>query len=281
MQPMRTPVLRTLGLATALLLAACSGGSSSSATSSSGFRITDISVKSGQEWKLNRPIDITFNRDVDFATVSLNTIRVADEQGNGATGFFSRPSAANGEPDPRRVRFQPACPTREDNSDAGLQPFNSYVLTVRGSQVGGLTVRSTAGDVLHVGKLVTFHTPNTNDPLQLFLDTVPGPPEVRLRGVGGVSLDDPAATHAEVGGVPVYFTLDSSTQEGRLPAGFEVPLTHYSIPENRLAVILHFNQPVVATATNLTSRLLSLEYFDGVAWSPMQTEVQLIENCTE
>ena len=27
----------------------------------------------GQEWKINRPIDITFNRDVDFSTVNLNT----------------------------------------------------------------------------------------------------------------------------------------------------------------------------------------------------------------
>ena len=260
----RTCVPQILALSTVLLLAACSGGSSSG-TSSSGFRITDVSVKLGQEWKINRPIDITFNRDVDFSTVSLNTIRVADEQGKGATGFFTMPSGVNGVPDPRRVRFQPACPTREDNSDAGLQPDRSYQLTVLGSQVGGLTVRSTAGDVIHEGKLVTFHTPKTDDPLELFLDTVPGPPAVRVRGVGGVDLDDPSATHAEVGGIPVYFTLDLGTQQGRLPAGFEIPLNHYSIPENQVSVILHFNQPVIATAANINSSLLTLEFFNGVA----------------
>jgi len=279
MLSIRTLALHGLCFSAVLFLAACSGGSSSGA-SSSGFKVTGIGVKSGQEWKLNRPIDITFNRDVDFSTVSLNTIRVSDQQGNGATGFFTRPSDASGNPDPRRIRFQPACPTKEDNSDAGLQPYGNYVLSVLGSKVGGLTVRSTAGDVLFEGKLVTFHTPNTDDPLQLFLDTVPGPPAVRLRGRGGVDLDDPAATHAEVGGLPVYFDLDPGTQEGRLPAGFEVPLNHYSIPENRLAVMLHFNQPVVATDANLNSSLLRLEYFNGVAWTAMQTRVQLIENCT-
>jgi len=280
MRSIRPTVLQLLCLSTGLLLSACGGGGSSGA-SSSGFKITGISVKSGQEWKINRPIDITFNRDVDFSTVSLNTIRVSDEQGNGATGFFTRPTSANGAPDQRRVRFQPACPTREDNSDAGLQPFTTYQLTVLGSKVGGLTVRSTAGDVLNEGKLVTFRTPNSNDPLQLFLDTVPGPPAVRTRGVGGVDLEDPAATHVEVGGVAVYFTLDLGTQKGRLPAGFEIPLNHYSIPENHISVILHFNQPVLATTANINPSLLGLEFFNGVAWTPVPTQVRLIENCTE
>ncbi|MEE8468432.1 MAG: hypothetical protein V3T22_08255, partial [Planctomycetota bacterium] len=259
---------------------ACSGGSSTG-NSSSGFKITDISVKSGQEWKINRPIDITFNRDVEFATVSLNTIRVSDEQGNSATGFFSRPPGANGEPNPRRVRFQPTCPTREDNSDAGLRPFTTYQLTVLGSIVGGPTVSSTAGDGLDEGKLVTFHTPNSNDALELFLDTVPGPPAVRLRGVGGVGLDELAATHLEVGGVAVYFALDPTTQQGRLPAGFLVPLNHYSIPENQVSVSLHFNQAVLATEANISADFLGLEYFDGSDWQAVPTQVQLIDNCTE
>ena len=90
-----------------------------------------------------------------------------------------------------------------------------------------------------------------------------------------MDLDDLAATYAEVGGVPVYFRLDLGTQQGKLPAGFKIPLNHYSIPENHVSVVLHFNQPVVATAANINSSLLSLEFFNGVAWTPIPTQVQL------
>ncbi|MEE8469039.1 MAG: hypothetical protein V3T22_11310, partial [Planctomycetota bacterium] len=179
------------------------------------------------------------------------------------------------------VRFQPACPTQEDNSDAGLAPFSDYKLTVLGSTVGGLTVRSTAGDVLGKGRAVNFHTPNSNDPLVLFLDTVPGPPAVRIRGVGGLAGDELAATHVEIGGLPVYFALDPIEQEGRLPLGFKIPLNHYSIPENQISVILHLNQPVLASETNISQKRVALEYFSGVAWTKLQTQVELIENCSE
>ncbi len=88
--------LLAASLAAALLAGACSGGGSSGSTSASAkLEITEISVLEGQEWKINRPIDITFNRDVDFATVSFNTIRVSDQQGNGATGFFRQTLGAN------------------------------------------------------------------------------------------------------------------------------------------------------------------------------------------
>ena len=74
-----------------------------------------------------------------------------------------------------------------------------------------------------------------------------------------------------------FFTIE---QEGQLPAGFEVPLNHYSIPENRVAVVLHLNQPVSPLSTNINSNLLSIEYFDG-DWKPIVTQVELIENCSE
>ena len=109
-----------LVLSAVLCVAGCSGGSGSSSASSSGFAIKTINVLQGQEWKINRPIDIAFNRDVDFSTVNLNTINISNHQGLGATGYFTRPTGANGQPDLRLVRFQPACPTKEDYSDAGL-----------------------------------------------------------------------------------------------------------------------------------------------------------------
>ena len=37
-----------------------------------------ISVQENNVWKLNRPIDVTFNQDVDFSTVTLNTIHISD-----------------------------------------------------------------------------------------------------------------------------------------------------------------------------------------------------------
>ena len=47
------------------------------------------------------PIDITFNRDVDFETVSLNTIRIADTTGSTAIGTFTQPVQASGAADRR------------------------------------------------------------------------------------------------------------------------------------------------------------------------------------
>ena len=68
-----------LALLLAGLVSGCSGGSgASSAQTESDFAIESINVLSGQEWKINRPIDITFNEDVDFSTVSFNTIRIVD-----------------------------------------------------------------------------------------------------------------------------------------------------------------------------------------------------------
>ena len=77
-------LLRYAALSTvALLAAACSSGSSSG---SSGLSVESISVTNGAPWKINRPIDITFNLDIDMSTVSLNTISILDVTGSTATG---------------------------------------------------------------------------------------------------------------------------------------------------------------------------------------------------
>jgi len=125
----------SLALGAALLMAGCSGGGSSS--TSARFAVKNVNVIHGQEWKINRAIDITFNADVDFSTVSLNTINIMDSVGRSATGVFSQPTRADGSIATRVVRFQPTCPTKADNSDAGLQPATAYRLTILGSQTGG------------------------------------------------------------------------------------------------------------------------------------------------
>ncbi|MEO2160977.1 MAG: hypothetical protein ABGY29_00485, partial [bacterium] len=117
------------------------GGGVASGTGASGaqFTIESINVLQGMEWKLNRSIDITFSDDVDFATVTMNTINIVDPVGRAATGVFSFPTLPNGMIDKRTVRFQPNCPRLPDFSDAGLVPSTSYSLVVMGSNAGGVT----------------------------------------------------------------------------------------------------------------------------------------------
>lgn len=100
------------GLAVSLgLLAACGGGGGG--TGQGAFRVVSVSVPNGARWSINRPIDLRFDRAVDLATVSFNTIQVVDTGGYSATGVFE--AGRNGTlDDPTVVRFRPRCPTRED-----------------------------------------------------------------------------------------------------------------------------------------------------------------------
>jgi len=242
--------------------------------------VLSINVANGMTWKINRPIDVEFSADVDMATVSLNTVRVMDGTGRSATGTFALLVRSTGEIEPRTVRFRPRCPVEEDFSDAGLQPGTTYQLQVLGSNEGGSTVRSTAGEALEQGKLVTFHTPDSDNPLLLFVDQVPGPPQVRLRGAG-LPEDEEEATYLELGGERAYFERNEA-QEGSLPEGFKVPLNHYSIGENRVSVVVVFNQAVDGSAANLSVDRLRLEYQEtGGEWRVLGTELELLSNCTE
>lgn len=274
-----------LALGAALFLPACSGGGGNGDgavdSSSEKLEVVAINVLAGQEWKINRPIDITFNRDVDFSTVNFNTINLVDSQGKGATGVFSQPFT-DGQVNRRMVRFQPTCPKLEGYSDAGLVPASTYRLTVRGSGVGGTAVSDTAGESLAQGAVVEFNTPDSDDPLVLFVDTTAGPPVVVVRGLN----DDPAlpASALILGGIEQEFLWSVGDQAGRLT--FDVPLNHYSIEENQLQVVLQFNQPVDATSSNINSSLIELQYATvsnptDANFTAMQTEVELIQNCSE
>jgi len=271
--PARGRAQRLAG-ALALLLAGCG---SSASSESDGFAVVGSSVAPGDTWKLNRAIDVEFNEDVDFSTVSLNTIQLTSLSGGPTLGRFQLL-------DPRTVRFLPACPTEADSSDAGLAPGRSYLLNVLASQAGAVTVRSTSGEPLRRGRTVDFHTPASEDPRVLFADTVSGPPTARLRGRAGVAADDPDATYLELGGDAakrVYFEWDGS-QGGVLELpGFDVPINHYSIPENRIAVVLHVNQPVSPDERNVSSELLRLEYRADDRWVPIPSDVELLANCTD
>lgn len=277
----RTRFLTALSL---LAVAGCSAGTgSSSSKTTPDFAVESVNVLQGQEWKINRPIDITFNQEVDFSSVNFNTLSIVDPLGNVATGVFSQPRTPAGDIDLEKVRFQPNCPTQDDYSDAGLVPGTNYRVRIYGSNNSGAqTITSASGEKLDQGLQVNFTTPDSDEALDLFIDTVPGPPAVRLRGVGGVQSDDEAATYLQLGGERVYFSINLIEQQGQLPPGFLVPLNHYSIPENQVAVVLHFNQPVSPESSNINSDRLAFEYDDGAGnWESMQAKVELIENCTE
>jgi len=281
----------TIGLAG--LFAACSGSSAGSGDSE--FQVQDISVDANQIWQINRPIEVEFTADLDFSTVSLNTIQITDLSGRPATGVFSQAINPDGSIDLRRIQFQPACPTLDDNSDAGLLPGGAfYTLFVVGSTTQGLSVRTTGGAPLRDGRSVTFQTPDSTDPQEIFLDPVPGPPSVRLRGSGGIEVDEVAATYLELGGDPddrVYFQL-ATNQFGELPRDsmgdpYPVPLNPYSVPQSGVAVVLFLNQPVLATSANINGARVRFEYHDprildqNAQWVTIATDVELVSNCVD
>ncbi len=265
-----------------LLLAACSGGGGNSGShTSNDLAVTDLSVTPFAVWKLNRPIDISFNKDIDFDSVNFNTIHLAAIDGRPATGAFSLLA------DGRTVRFQPSCPTLADHSDAGLLPGGvHYRLQVLGTTGSGITVLSTEGDPLEVGVSVDFLTPDSTDAQTLFLDTVAGPPAPRVRGRDGVALDDPEATYMELGGDPdnrVYFVWNRTTLVGELEVdGMEVPLNLYSRPAEQVAIVLSLNQPINPADTNISTTFVQLEYLTaGGDWEAVGTRLALSANCTE
>lgn len=285
-----------LAVASALLLvAACSGGSGSrSSRTSPVFAVEEISLAEGAIWRINRPIDITFTDQVDFATVNLNSINIIAAGGESATGSFSLRS------DGRTVRFSPTCPSQEDFSDAGLKPDTAYSLRVAGGSNGGVTVLSTSGDGVDESLSIGFATPDSFEPLALFIDTVAGPPSVRVRNRGAVGTDEMAATYLALSSVletgeiveeRVYYSWNSSDQEARLEPsplladGTDdqlIPLNLYSEVETQVAVVMYVDQPVNPSAVNISDSIVSLEYEDGGGnWTRMTSSVELVANCTE
>lgn len=262
-----------------LALAACSGGGlSNEEAAASQFLLLDIGVGPGQVWQINRPIDFVFSHPVDFATVNLNTINIAQTNGAPAVGtFVSNPA------DPTRVTFLPACPTKDDFSDAGFLPGGvSYRIHVAGQDSGGVAVHDTAGKPLLTSQTLTFTTPVSTGLTDLFLDLVNGPPSPVLRqSAGGIG------TRVVVGGDEanaLYFQFNSQGT-GELPGGALLPLNLYSDPTSRVEFVIEINQPVNPSLENVSSSRIQLQFdadvdAQGEDWQPLPAEVELVANCT-
>ena len=279
-----------LSALSALALAACSGSSNDvlsppggGAGGSPDFAVQGSTVLNGVTWQLNRPIDIVFNQDVDFSTVSLSTIQIVDTQGVPAVGTFILAT-------PRTVRFQPVCPTNDANSDGGLLQGRDYRITVPSESSpgigGGVTVQSTAGDRLETGLNISFTTPESNDELVLFVDTVAGPPQVVIRGLNGEPVTSEDSSFVEFPGRAAgtdreFIEFDVALQQGVINSN--VPLNLYSDETQQFGFVLQFNQPIIAASSNVNSSRIGIEFLNQATstWEPVPSSVELLSNCTD
>lgn len=232
------------------------------------LEVETVSVHPGESWKLNRPIDVCFNGDVDFSTVNPNTLSIRTRSWVPAVGEYSLP-------EPRRVRFRPACPTKEDLSDTGLRAGDVYVLHLPSAVGGTPTVRSSSGMPLSLGATVTFRTPSSAALDELFYDEVPGPPRILVQP------GDSDGSWVWAGdGTKTWFQLGSGGI-ATLP-DYLLPLNLYSEGSTRVVVDLRFDQSLLPTSSNLDGSRVRLEVRepDG-SWSPLATRVSLVENCAE
>jgi hypothetical protein len=259
----------------AVAMAACSGGGGGVTAGTTSFQLSGLTVQDGSVWQLNREIVFTFTEPIDFTTVSANTINIRSISDVPATGAFSLRDAET-------VVFQPTCPTRDDLSDAGLQPGETYVLRMPGLNTSSNTLRSVAGVPLGVQQTRTFSTPQSSLASIIFRDTRSGAPKPLVRDQGTV---DPNGTYVELGGDPdqrIYFEFDPNHQLVLSEPGFEMPLNLYSDQASRLAVHIAFDQPVNPSTTNISPSRLRLEFQDNLGtWHRIDTRVTLLQNCTE
>ena len=269
------PTVSALVCATGLLAAACSGGGSSSPE----FALNQISVPQNGTWQINRPMFFKFTDDVDFTSVNLNTINIAQSGGAPASGEFFRAASDT-------VGFQPRCPTTEDYSDSGLLPGGiQYTIRIPGSSSGGITVKSTSGVKLVDSQTVSFTTPDSNEPTVLFLDTTIGPPAPVVRE--SASDTNLAASHLELADDPAareYF-IPRDTPDSALGAtvspGFTAGLNLYSDTSSHLSVLVAINQPVTPSPSNISIDTVRLEYRTAAGtWQNLAHTVQLVANCT-
>lgn len=276
------PTISALACATGLLAAACGGGGGAG---SAEFALIQISVPDNGTWQINRPMFFQFTDVVDFSTVNLNTINIAQASGAPASGEFFEVLAV-GELDSDTVGFQPRCPTTEDYSDAGLLPGGvDYTIRIPGSTSGGLTVRSMSGARLTESQTVNFSTPNSSEASVIFLDTEIGPPNPVIR----LSATDPnlAASYLELADDPasrVYFVPRDQPDPALgadVVAGFTAGLNLYSDSSSHISILVTINQAVTPSQSNISTDTVRLEYRTAAGtWENLAHTVQLVANCT-
>ena len=280
------PVLCSFTLAVSLL--GCGGTSPNDRGPTSGggtLTVTTGGLVPGVQWQLNRPIDITLDRAVDFSSVSLESVVVlpAHSPGQPAGTYGPALDRATGEADPNVIRFQPHCPI-DPSAPTGFEQGTDYLLIVRGSDTTTFPLRAADGTALDETIEIPFTTRAGTDPSVIFYDPVYGPPRVVVRGRPGVLLDDPESTRFELGIAQprvvhmregVFGGLQVDPAFAHL-VPFGLPLNHYIAHQNRVSVIVEFDQPIAMHPANLNR--IGLEFQDG-AWRSIPTEVIPLVGC--
>lgn len=271
--------------ATALLAMAVSacGGTSTTAPPGTSFGVTEANIEDGQVWAVDRPIELRFTRALDFGSVNLSTVQVTDSSGLQALGSLGPGILSSGEADQRLLRFVPACPDSGGASSAGLQPGGiRYTVSVRGTDSGSTGVVAADGSPLESSVSIGFETPTSLDPAELFYDPLSTPAAVMIRGSAGVSLSESRATLVEVGTTIPQLTYFQNQGFGfaiptpPLPNG--LPLNHRIAPENRVAFVIQFDQPISAAPANVEK--IGIEYLDGT-WKKLRGRAELASNCVD
>jgi hypothetical protein len=278
--------------------AACSGGGSGGGS----FAVKSLSVQPNATVQINRPIEIKFSKPVDFSSVNLNTISITQVGGGPAAGEFHFKSVKVNPNDPcsavtvltDTIVFQPACPTLDNYSDAGLVPGGfQYQLNIVGSSSDGLTVHSTGGDKLEASQTLNFVTPVSTDASILFVD-----PAVNTAPRALIGDPDCSAvtnvSYVELGGDdtnrvkfvkrnPPVTALGADVET----ANFLAPLNFYSDAASRVVIVLQIDQPVNPSSTNVNANTVLLQYLvdeanPGVdaSWASVPHTVALAMNCT-
>ena len=210
---------------------------------------------------------------------SPNTIQISQTSGEGTVGEFYAD-----ESDPRRIYWQPVCPTEPDYSDAGLLPDTEYRVFARGANTSPVTITTPDGRQLSVGQTVNFQTSIAGNLSDLFFDPQEGPPIPLVRAAGETGV----GTYVEFGGDPTartYFEYNAEG-DGVLPGGDLVPLNLYSDTGSQVAMVIEFNQPVNPGADNIDQNRIRLEYdadLDATStdWRAVVSEVVLFANGTD
>jgi hypothetical protein len=258
-----------------VLLSGCSGGGGGTTAGTTSFQLVETTLTEGSLWPLNQEMVFIFSEPVDFSTVSANTIQIRSTSGVPATGVFRLR-------DPLTIVYQPTCPTREDLTDAGLQPGTTYLMRMPGINTSANVLRSQGGIALGIQQQRSFSTPASTQSAVAFRDVRAGAPEPVVRAAGS---NDPVGSHVELGGDSerrVYFERDLNGDLVLSEPGFEMPLNLYSDAASRVAVLAAFDQPVNPAATNIAPSRIRLEFRDNVGtWRALATRVSLVANCTE
>ena len=187
--------LQTILLLAASLIAFLPGCKSES-PSSTAFVVLDATVIDGDNWLINRPVDIYFGSAIDFNSVSTSSVifRATDTINLGVpvTGTYELIPDVLGRAN-HAIRFTPACPTNPEFDNGGFVPGSvSYELLLPTVSSGGYTVvRDVGGRPLSVGLTRNFITPALGD--TYFYDPGSGPANITEvqapAGLGLLSID--------------------------------------------------------------------------------------------